>query len=108
MRGSCRPGRYARRSTSQARGARVDLRSRALPLEVSGRILGGLPGARRTITVAVNRRACGIQRTYALRGRESFAVIVPDGCLREGRNEVRVFAVAGGGRRPRLAPLPLG
>ena len=58
--------------------------------------------------MALNGRVCGLERTYALRGRENFAVIVPDGCVREGRNAVRVFAVAGAGRPPRLTPLPLG
>jgi hypothetical protein len=86
----------------------IDLRSRALPLEVSGRVLGGLPGQRRTIAVAVGGRVCGVQRSYALRGRESFALVVPDGCLAQGRNGVRVFAVGHGGRSPWLTPLPPG
>jgi hypothetical protein len=74
-----------------ARWRSVDLRRRALPLEVSGHVSGGLPGERRTVAVALNGRVCGLQRTYALRGVESFAVIVPDGCLRQGRNAVRVL-----------------
>jgi Sulfatase len=68
----------------------VDLRARTLPLEVWGHVTRGRPGERRTVAVALNGRVCGLQRTYALHGVESFAVIVPDRCLRQGRNAVSV------------------
>lgn len=69
-----------------------------LPTQIGGPVRGGKRGARRDIAVAVNGRIEAVGRTFYLRGsrRESFAVNVPEGALRPGRNTVEVFQLNGG------------
>ncbi len=50
-----------------------------------------------TSRVAVNGRIEAVGRSFFLEGspRETFAVVVPEWVLRQGRNDVRVFEVRG-------------
>lgn len=78
--------------------------SGVVPVQVTGSFRGRRRGATRAIAVAVNGRIEAVGRTFYLRGDpvEHFAAIVPEGSLREGGNDVRVYEV-GRGLRLRLA-----
>ena len=102
-----RPGAPAavRATIEQASDMRaVRPTSIVLPSQVAGSIRGGLPGETRDLAVAVNGRVAATGRTFYLRGsaQESFAVMVPEGSLRRGRNAVEVLAVSDRGRSLRL------
>lgn len=73
-------------------------RKKPLPSRIAGTIAGG--GGRRNIAVAVNGRVRGVGRSlYVLGGgQELFTVLLPEGALRNGRNDVRVYQVSGRGR----------
>jgi hypothetical protein len=71
---------------------------RPLPSRVAGTISGG--SGTRNIAVAVNGRVRAVGRSLYVRGgrTELFTVLVPEGALRQGRNDVRVYQVSGRGR----------
>jgi hypothetical protein len=77
----------------------VDRSSGVVPCEIAGRIHGSRPGAERDIAVAVNGRIAAVGRSFHLRGErvESYAVMVPEGSLRDGRNEIEIREVADNG-----------
>jgi hypothetical protein len=66
---------------------------------VAGTLRGGKRGARRDLALAVNGRIEATGRSWRLRGSpgERFALNIPEVVLREGRNDVRLFAVGRGG-----------
>jgi hypothetical protein len=76
--------------------------SGVLPTQITGLLRGG-SGSPRDLAVAVNGQIAAVGRSFRLAGRasESFAFMVPEDALREGRNSVEVFEVVGG-RRLRL------
>jgi hypothetical protein len=85
--------------------AHVSRASGVVQTQIAGRIQGSGGGARRDIAVAVNGRIEGVGRTFHLVGEavESYAVLVPEASMREGRNVVEVFEVADGDRLVALA-----
>jgi Sulfatase len=92
-------------SATIARGellSKVRRSSRLLPTQIAGLLHGG-SGGPRDLAVAVNGRIAAVGRSFRLAGRagESFAFMVPEDALRDGRNRVEVFEVVGG-RRLRL------
>jgi hypothetical protein len=46
-----------------------------------------------TTSVTVNGRIAAVGATFDLSGTQSFAIVVPDKLLHEGRNDVRAFAL---------------
>jgi hypothetical protein len=95
-------------SPSSARASRATLsltrffrnvrrRSGMVPAQVAGRIHGSGGAGERDIAVAVNGRIEAVGRTFHLRGEavESYAVMVPEDSLREGRNRIEVLEVRG-------------
>jgi hypothetical protein len=78
-----------------------------IPTEIGGPLRGGRRGARRDLAVAVNGTIGAVGRTFHLRGSrtESFDVVVPEGLLHPGNNDVRVFEVVGKRSAPHLRPL---
>jgi len=95
-----------RATLSPARSLRrVRRSSGVVPCQIAGRIRGSGPGAERDIAVAVNGRIAAIGRSFHLRGEnvESYAVMVPEGALREGRNTVEVLQVEPDGDMALLA-----
>jgi hypothetical protein len=78
-----------------------------VPNQLGGRLRGGRRGAKRDLAVAVNGVIGGVGRSFYLQGSrtESFEVIVPEGLLHPGYNQVRVFQVLGRGPGVRLRPL---
>jgi hypothetical protein len=85
--------------------ARVRHADDVVPCEIAGRIHGSRPGEERDIAVAVNGRIAAVGRSFHLRGErvESYAVMVPEGSLRDGRNEIEVLEVADDGDMALLA-----
>ena len=85
----------------------VNLRSGLLPTHIAGTLRGGRRSATRDVAVAVNGVVQSVGHTFYLAGSrtESFTVLVPEGALRQGRNDVRVFALSKRGRRVVLTPL---
>lgn len=83
---------------------RVRRASGVVPVEITGSLEGGKRGAKHDVAVAVNGRVEAVGRTFYLRGdrTEHFAAMVPEGSLREGRNDVDVYEV-GRGTTLRLA-----
>jgi hypothetical protein len=73
--------------------------SGVVPVEITGNVRGGHPGATRGVAVAVNGRVEAVGRTFYIRGDpvEHFAVLVPEDTLHDGRNDVRVYEVGRGG-----------
>lgn len=97
-----------RASLATARLTRsVNLRSALLPNQVAGSLRGGRRGARRDVAVAVNGVVQSVGHSFYLAGSrtESFSVLVPETVLRQGRNDVRVFALSKRGRGVVLSPL---
>ncbi|MEJ7788355.1 MAG: sulfatase-like hydrolase/transferase [Thermoleophilaceae bacterium] len=80
----------------------VDPAGRVVPSWIVGRISGG-GGPKRDIAVSVNGTVRGVGNTFELAsgGGEIFAVMVPPGALRGGRNEVEIFEAERGGERLR-------
>ena len=75
---------------------RVRLTAGFLPAHPTGEITGGRAGSRRDIAVAINGVISGVTRSVRLRGRvsEYFSVLIDPRSLRQGRNQVEVFAVS--------------
>ncbi len=73
----------------------VRRRSGMVPAQVAGRIHGSGGASERDIAVAVNGRIEAVGRSFHLRGEavESYAVMVPETSLREGRNRIEVLEV---------------
>jgi hypothetical protein len=71
----------------------VDLDSGLLPNHIAGTLSPS--GRKRDIAVAVNGTVRAVGRTFYLDGRshETFAVLVPEWVLEQGRNEVDVYEV---------------
>jgi hypothetical protein len=85
--------------------AAVDVRSRYLPAaRASGRIEGGYRPVR-TVAAAVNGRVAGVGPTVRAGGRTFFALMLRPDTLRQGRNDLRLYAVRGSTRRTVLEPL---
>ncbi len=74
--------------------AAVDLRSGYLPSWVAGDVLAG--GGPRDLAVALGGRIVATGRSFHLEGRgeEFFSVMVPEGAIRQGRNELELLEVA--------------
>jgi hypothetical protein len=87
-----------------ALAADVDPAEEILPTRVTGRLVGGRPGAMRDLAVAVNGRIRAVGRSFRLRGRraEYFSLLVPESALRAGANEVQLLEVRPGGELARL------
>jgi hypothetical protein len=86
-----------RASVATARLTRsVNLRSTLLPNQIAGTLRGGRRGARRDVAVTVNGVVQAVGHTFYLAGKsaESFSLLVPETALRQGRNDVRVFALS--------------
>ena len=83
----------------------VDLEAELRPTHIAGTL--DPSGRKREIAVAVNGTIEAVGRTFYLDGEpdETFAVVVPEWVLREGRNDVRVFEVRGRRGKLRLRPL---
>jgi hypothetical protein len=95
-----------RATLSLARSFRRVRRSTGMiPCQIAGRIHGSGPTAERDIAIAVNGRIAAVGRSFHLRGEsvESYAVMVPEDVLREGRNTVEVLQVEPGGQMALLA-----
>ena len=94
----------ARRGTIARGGLFSNVRrsSGVLPTQIAGLLDGG-SGEPRDLAVAVNGEIAAVGRSFRLAGRpsESFAFMVPEETLHDGRNTVEVFEVVGG-RRLRL------
>jgi hypothetical protein len=67
--------------------------SGVVPALVTGGVPGLGPGDHRDIAVTVNGRVAAVGATFDLAGTQSFAIMVPDNLLRQGRNDVRAFAL---------------
>jgi hypothetical protein len=81
--------------------ARVSRADGVVPCQIAGRISGSGPNSERDIAVAVNGRIEAVGRSFHLRGEsvESYAVMVPEESLRDGRNTVEVLEPSAGGFR---------
>jgi len=74
------------------------------PTQIAGSIVGGGRRATRPIAVAVNGTIEATGRSFHLhlpraerrRTGESFAVMVPEGSIQPGRNQVEIFEIVGG------------
>jgi hypothetical protein len=99
------PGRVRGAIAAGELFANVDRANGVVPAQIVGDLRGGRAGQRRALAVAVNGRIEAVGRSFHLRGdpTEHFAVMVPEGALRDGRNTVEVFEVAAGGRLRLLA-----
>jgi hypothetical protein len=75
--------------------ARVDTKSFLMPNWITGHVSGG---SGLDIAIAVNGRIAGVGNTFKLAtgGGQLFGVMVPPSALRQGKNRVQVFEVAGG------------
>jgi sulfatase-like protein len=102
-----RPGRTRARVANARLTRSVNLRSQLIPTHIAGTVSGGRRSARRDVAVAVNGVVQAVAHTFYLAGsgKESFTVLVPEAALRQGRNDVRVFALSRRGRGLRLTPL---
>lgn len=87
--------------------ASVNLRSGLLPNHIAGTLRGGPRGSTRDVAVAVNGVVQSVGHTFYLAGSgtEAFSVLVPEASVRQGRNDVRVFALSKRGRSVVLSPL---
>jgi hypothetical protein len=80
----------------------VDLEGGPIPAFVTGRATGLRPGDTRDVAIAVNGTVAAVGRTFDEDGGQAFAIFVPDDLLRQGRNDVRAYQVAGAGKVARL------
>ncbi|MGI8846589.1 MAG: sulfatase-like hydrolase/transferase, partial [Thermoleophilaceae bacterium] len=82
----------------------VNPRSVIRPTQVAGHIAGGRKGVDRDLAVAVNGRIEAVGRSFHLKGdrAESYAMMVPEASIRDGRNSVQVFEVTDRGLKLRL------
>ena len=76
---------------------RVRRRSGMVPAQIAGRVQVADGKPERDIAIAVNGRIEAVGRTFHLRGEsaESYAVMVPESSLKEGRNRIEVLEVRG-------------
>jgi hypothetical protein len=85
--------------------ARVRRATGVVPCEIAGRIrdIGSTSG--RDLAIAVNGRIEAVGRSFHLKGEtaESYAVMVPEGALHDGRNTVEVLEVTDEGAMVLLA-----
>jgi hypothetical protein len=86
---------------------RVRLASGFVPVKVMGRLTGRGSRKRTDIAIAINDTIAATAPTVAPRrhGTRFFSALVPESALREGRNEVEIFAIVRGGGAPQLRPL---
>jgi hypothetical protein len=79
--------------------------SLVIPSQVAGSLKGGKRGAKRDLAVAVNGRIEAVGTSWYLTGDrpEHFALMVPEDTLREGKNEVELYAVSRSGALRLLA-----
>jgi hypothetical protein len=86
--------------------ANVDLSSQVRPVHIAGTIASGRP-EKRDIAIAVNGTIEAVSRSFFLEqfDSETFAVVVPEWVLRQGRNDVRIFEVRGRPGALSLVPL---
>ncbi len=74
--------------------AAVDLSLDVLPSYITGTLTGRRP-ARQDLAVAVNGKIEAVTRSYTEFGQTKFAALVPERSIRQGANEVSVYAVNG-------------
>jgi hypothetical protein len=85
----------------------VDLSSPAIPAQVLGTILGPGAGAVDGVAIAVNGRIATTTRTFIDGGAPRFSALLPESVLRDGSNELGVYAISrDGGELRRLTLLP--
>ena len=79
--------------------ARVRRSSGVVPCQIAGRIRDSGAERERDLAIAVNGRIEAVGRSFHLKGEsaESYAVMVPEDALREGRNKVEVLEVTDDG-----------
>jgi hypothetical protein len=82
----------------------VDRRSDLAPTWVQGRFAGG-HAEDQDLAIAVNGRIAAVTRTFEENGATRFAAMVPESALRQGHNDVSVFAVLAGASGARLEEL---
>jgi hypothetical protein len=89
-------GRVRATIASPANWKRVHLNAGLLPLFVLGRITGGSPVARK-LAISVNGRIAATAWSFKPLGakRLSMSVLLPESALHSGRNDVRVYEIAG-------------
>lgn len=99
-----RPAGRARLSNAGAL-ASVDGDAETLPARLTGTLSG--PGIRRgaRLGVALNGRLVAATEAYGPPGDVRFATMVPEGSLREGRNDVRLILIERRRGRRTLAPI---
>ena len=85
--------------------ARVRRTSGVVPCQIAGRIRDSGAERERDLAIAVNGRIEAVGRSFHLEGEsaESYAVMVPENALREGRNKVEVLEVTDEGAMVLLA-----
>ena len=85
--------------------ARVRRSSGVVPCQIAGRIHDSGAASERDLAVAVNGRIEAVGRSFHLKGEsaESYAVMVPEDALRDGRNKVEVLEVTDEGAMVLLA-----
>jgi hypothetical protein len=85
--------------------ARVRRSSGVVPCQIAGRIHDSGAARERDLAIAVNGRIEAVGRSFHLKGEsaESYAVMVPEDALREGRNRVEVLEVTDEGTMVLLA-----
>ena len=85
--------------------AQVRRSSGVVPCQIAGRIDDSGPAQERDLAVAVNGRIEAVGRSFHLKGEtaESYAVMVPEDALRDGRNTVEVLEVTDEGAMVLLA-----
>jgi hypothetical protein len=96
--GPLRPAGTRRATLSLTRFFRnVRRRSGLVPAQVAGRVHVSDGKPERDIAIAVNGRIEAVGRTFHLLGEtlESYAVMVPEASLKEGRNRIEVLEVTG-------------
>jgi hypothetical protein len=93
-------GRASVRAAVAQSGLFADVRraTGVVPTQIAGDLRGGRDGARRDLAIAVNGRIEAVGRSFYLQGDriEHFALMVPESTLREGRNSIELYEVAGG------------
>ncbi len=85
--------------------ARVRRSSGVVPCQIAGRIEHSGAQRERNLAIAVNGRIEAVGRSFHLKGEttESYAVMVPENALRDGRNTVEVLEVTDEGTMVLLA-----
>ena len=76
--------------------AHVDADSGVVPVYVTGYFRGRAAPAR-PLAVGVNGRIVAVGRTYPVRDKTRFSMLIPPASLREGRNLVEIFSVTPSG-----------